>query len=285
MASMLLLKRKIKTAQNVSKTTRAMQMIAASKLKRAQDAALSSRAYVEKLSRMTKNLSRKIDASFSHPYLTVPSTKNNKSLLIALSPDKGLCGGLIANVLREFAAVLKNTTLLVTVGKKIQRRASVGNLVASFPFGNTLPSFEVVYPIVNLINEHIASGNVGKVEVLYTHFGSLFMQNSTVATLLPIAVANNNDLEKQSPFTLFEPSIHDILPTLLARYVEMSLYQYFLESYLSEQAARLLAMQNASNNATEIIETLTLEYNKARQERITSEILDITSGSIFAYAQ
>jgi|SRR5581483_9980470 len=284
MASTLALRRRIKTARNISKTTRAFQMIAASKLKKAQEATLSSRPYVEKLSILNKNVQISLEkAEISHPYL-----KNDSKgvLLIAIAPDKGLCGGLVTNLVRELHQRKNLDFELITVGKKIEHPAArlEKTILATFPFGTTLPTFDLVYPIATLIDQEYLSGKVGTVILLTTHFDSLFSQKPKVTTLLPISplqLKENEEKkeEKEVGLELFEPSPSKILPNLLKHYLEMVLYQHLLESYVSEQAARMVAMQNATDNAKDMIEALTLEYNKARQQKITSEILDITGGS------
>jgi len=279
MVSALQLKRRIKTAQNVSKTTRAMQMIAASKLKRAQEAALAQRPYVEKLTRISRRVRGLVPKESAHPYL---STQKQGTFLLVLSPDKGLCGGLIANLLSEFVRIPKSLAI-VSVGKKIERYAARGgNLIASFPFGTTLPPVDSVFPLVSLIDEYYTKGKVGTVHVLYAHFVSVFVQRATIATLLPITLAEQEQ-DTLQPFSLFEPSIEDLLPSILRRYLEVNVYQFLLESYLSEQAARMIAMHSATDNAKEIIEELTLAYNKVRQERITNEILDISGATLYSY--
>lgn len=282
MANTLRLKRRIKTAQNVSKTTRAMKMIAASKLKRAQLAALASRPYVEKLTLLTNGLTAKIDKDSLPSYMKKGTP--DKEFLIIISPDKGLCGGLIANLIKEYVGLKTKDLLLLTIGKKAEGYLlrTHQEIIASFPFGTTLPSFDFVYPIIKIVNDNFLTGKVGSVKILTSHFASIFSQKPVITTLLPIALPA--EAKKTSGSLLFEPSVAEILPDLLKHYLEMSLYQHLLESYLSEQAARMFAMQNATDNAKDMIEELTLEYNKARQEKITSEILDISSVSFFAYA-
>lgn len=286
MANTQLLRRRIKTAQNVSKTTRAMQMIAASKMKRAQDATLASRPYVEKLSQVSTTLSHRIGKDSSHPFLQTPKEINN-TLLLVFAPDKGLCGGLITNLIREVFQKTQGDKNLIflTVGKKIEHQ--IGRLgkeiVASFPFGTTLPSFNMVFPIGKIVEEYFLTKKVDSVQIVSTHFSSIFAQKPTLTTLLPVSFLKEKEEDLPS-FTLFEPSIPEILPYLLKHYLEMSIYQHLLESFVSEQAARMIAMQNATDNAKEIISALTLSYNKARQSKITSEILDISSGSLNAYA-
>ncbi len=292
MANTIALLRRIRTAQNVSKTTRAMQMIAASKLKKAQEAALASRPYVDKLSVVTRDMTNRVEKA-SLPVYMKETTKTGKTLVIVVAPDKGLCGGLVTNLVKEILRRNNKNEIYVTIGKKIESTvAHVGkDLIASFPFGNTLPKFDVVYPVTKLIDEHFLGGKVDKVEVLSTHFANIFTQKPAWTKLLPILPQDGLSPEipevgKAKPqaksesdhFALFEPDIETILPDLLKRYMEMIIYQEIIESYLSEQAARMLSMQNATNNAKDIIEDLKLEYNKTRQAKITSELLDITGG-------
>jgi len=283
MASKLQLTRRIKTAQNISKTTKAMQMIAASKLKKAQDAALSSRPYVENLLEVTGRLTRGVEQALLPVYMKPPK-QNGKTLFVVIAPDKGLCGGLVTNLARELLRQSKADDIFLTVGKKIESPVArmTKNIVASFPFGTTLPKYDVVYPIAKIVEEQFLSGKVDKVVLISTHFINMFMQKPAVTNLLPIApieeVKDGKKIEEKYEFQLFEPDLESILPDLLKRYMEMSLFQEVLENYLSEQSARMISMQNATNNAKDIIEDLKLEYNKTRQAKITSEILDITGG-------
>lgn len=282
MATLLSLKRRIKAAQNVSKTTRAMQMIAASKLRRAQEATLVTRPYVEKLSELSKRVSGKAGESFSHPYLQTDST-TGKKLLIIFSPDKGLCGPLVTNIVREVLKYDSKEYSYLVIGKKVEHYViQLGKeVIATFPFGTTLPSFEAIFPLVQIIEDQYLGKKVDSVTLLSTHFVSVFSQNVATTQLLPLAVETTEENTGEK-FSLFEPQPTEILPNLLKRYIEMVLYQQLLESYLSEQAARMLSMQNATNNAKEIIEDLRLEYNKTRQAKITSEILDISGGKTYA---
>jgi len=256
-------------------------MIAASKLKRAQDATLASRPYVEKLSTLVSDIADRIDEKNYHPYMKMQA-ETGKTLIIALSPDKGLCGGLVTNLLKEFFKVSdthKNAEYVV-FGKKLEGQVSKlpNEVLATFQFGTTLPSFDVVYPLTELINEYYLGKKVDSVQVLYTDFASIFSQKPTVSQLLPVSITKSDeeDDEQHHSFSLFEPGVQTMLPELLKHYLEMKLYQYFLESFVSEQAARMIAMQNATSNAKDIITDLRLEYNKTRQAKITSELLDIT---------
>jgi F-type H+-transporting ATPase subunit gamma len=281
MANINVLKRRIRTARNVSKTTKALEMISASKLKRAQDEALASRPYVDQLGQVMNKLSQGLKDKETHPYFRQPSSE--KTLLIYFSPDKGLCGGLITNLNRELVSFDKENkeTIYIAVGKK----AEAGlvrfnkNLTASFSFGTNLPPFENVFPLLNLIEDFYLNGKVSKVKILTPKFVNVFSQVVAIEDLLPI---KNLEQENENREFLVEPSQNELLPYVAKHYIEMAIYQYFLECYLAEQSARMVAMQNATNNAKDLIEDFTLEYNKRRQEKITNEILDISGGGAFA---
>lgn len=299
MATLLSLKRRIKTAQNVSKTTKAMQMIAASKLKKAQDAALSARPYVEKLTNISNSIAKRIDEDQMNEYMKSLTT-TDKKLMIVIAPDKGLCGGLVTNLGRELLTFIKENknVAYITVGKKANSIvALMGEVpIASFDFGTTLPSYEAVYPIMTLIDDYFLNKKTSEVYILNSDFQNVFSQTPTVTKLLPVQFetrsasirqaqdkSSGQDTKETASDTIFEPSAGELLPDLIRHFLEMSVYQAFLESYLSEQGARMIAMQNATDNAKDIIEELKLLYNKSRQEKITNEILDI-SGGVFANA-
>lgn len=283
MASLLQLKGRIKAAQNVSKTTKAFQMISASKMKRAQDAALAGRPYVEKLGQLTRSVVGEIDPEKAHPYMRADISPESKTLLIVLSPDKGLCGGLITNLLREFMKYKdQEEGPYILIGKKAEGTVTrfSKEIIASFPFGTTLPGFDAVFPIMKLIDDLFLQKKVDRVKILSTHFTNVFTQTPKITDLLPITEFSNvtnpeEETKKQESFYIFEPSVEELLPGLLKHYVEMTLYQAMLENFVSEQGARMIAMQNATDNANDIIEDLKLEYNKTRQTKITSELLDI----------
>jgi F-type H+-transporting ATPase subunit gamma len=283
MATLLILKRRIKTASNISKTTKAFQMIAASRLKKAQEAATSSKPYVEKLDYLSKNLAQKIDKDNLHEYMKTQAGISAK-ILIVVSPDKGLSGGLVTNLMREVLHLNANGKVYyITVGKKAETAVASLNkeIIASFPFGTSLPDFDAIYPLLKIINEYFLGKKVSEVKILSTKFSSVFTQVPQFSTLLPVKLGEN---EKNSDrVTLFEPSEQELIPDLLQHYLEMMLYQSLLESYASEQAARMIAMKNATDNALDMISDLKLEYNRSRQEKITNELLDIGGGSQIAY--
>lgn len=281
MANLLSLKRRIRAAGNVSKTTKAMQMIAVSKLKRAQDATVAGRPYVEKLTSISQNVLGRLSSNYTHEYMK--KSENTKSLVIVFAPDKGLCGGLITNLIREIMSFDQQNkdSIYLTVGKKTEPTI-VGlqkELVASFKFGTTLPTFDMVLPIVKIIDEYFLGQKIGTVKIISTNFLSVFSQKPKITNILPIEFSS----QESAPFTLFEPLPEKLLPPLLRHLLEMTIYQHLLETYASEQGARMIAMQNATENASEIVQDLQLEYNKGRQEKITNEILDI-GGAAFTFA-
>lgn len=280
MANLLSIKRRIQTAQNVSKTTKALQMIAASKLKRAQNAALSGRPYVDKLTFLSQSIASKVEKENLHPYLLEP--KGDKTLTIVISPDKGLCGSLITNLIREVILSENKNTSYIILGKKLE--SAVGRLnkeiVASFPSGTTLPTFDIVYPILQLADDYFLNGKVSKVNIISAKFISVFTQKVETEQILPIRLETT---EKSTEQAIFEPNAISLLPDLLRHYLEMNIYHRIVENYASEQASRMIAMKNATDNANDVISELQLEYNKGRQEKITNEILDI-GGATFAVA-
>ncbi len=285
MATILALKRRINAAKNVSKTTKAMQMIAASKLKRAQNAVASSKPYVNKISEILDNLLEEAKNNYTHPYLS-PTKKLGKTLLLVLSPDKGLCGSLIANILKEFMNYQRNSdkSNYILVGKKLEGQVVHlnQNVVAAFPFGTTLPGFDKIYPLVQIIDEYYNSGKVDSVKILTAEYINIFTQKPKVTDLLPVKFDFPEKEEDGNEFYLFEPNKKVLLDSLLNHYVEMSVYHKLIESFLSEQASRMMSMQNATDSANDIISDLQLEYNKTRQAKITSELLDITGSSAVA---
>lgn len=277
MASLVALKRRIRVGKNIAKTTRAMQMVAASKTKRAQEGAVRGRPYAEKLAQVAKNLIGRINEDYSHPFL---EEREGRTLILVFSPDKGLCGSLISNLKKELLNFTDfRNAHFITIGQKLAKTLSNMNLkiLADFPMGTTHPTFEKIPSLVKIIVDGLLKNEFSQVFILYSKFISLFTQKAVIEKLLPLQIPQVETKETfSSPSYLFEPSAVEVLEGLLPHYLESLVYQLLLDAYASEQAARMVAMQNATQNAQDIISFLTLEYNKARQERITNEILDIS---------
>jgi F-type H+-transporting ATPase subunit gamma len=266
------LKRRIKTAGNIAQIAKAMEMISASKIKKAQSTVLAHKPYAQKIEILTKRILQNLSSSkFTHPYLEV---KESKTLYIILSPDKGLCGSLNTNLFRKLLEVNLEQNIVVTVGKRAQQfceRMGITTL-SSFNMGTRLPNYRYVYSILEIIKEQYAT-DVRNVEIIYTGFNSVFSQTVSQTKLLPIEKETTEENSEQT--YIFEPGMTELLEDLLPYYVEVKLYNVLLEAHTSEQAARMIAMQNAKNNALDIAAALTLSYNKSRQERITNEILSL----------
>jgi len=273
-----LLRRRIRTAKNIAQIAKAMEMISASKIKKAQDAVEKSLPYSEKISQILEKVLLNLDPTqFSHPYLQ--KNESGKKLLIIFAPDKGLAGALPTNIIRKIMGIADKNTYVITVGKKIERAVSKMELdvIAAFPMGTTLPNYSMVFPLIRIVNEYYLSGKIGKVEILFTEFKSIFAQSPEVKGLLPLTLkVEKAENDQESEYT-FEPNARIILEEILPYSLEIKLYHYLIQAFTAEQAARMVSMQNAKNNALDIVDFLTLSYNKARQMKITNELLDLAN--------
>ncbi|OGM21426.1 ATP synthase F1 subunit gamma [Candidatus Woesebacteria bacterium RIFCSPLOWO2_01_FULL_37_19] len=281
MATIREYRKKIKSTKNIAKITKAMQMVAASKMRRSQDQAQKSRPYAEGLVNLTSLISTQADPSI-HPLLLAKNEDSVKELVILVAPEKGLCGSLITNLAKSFyQSFLVNKNLeFIIVGKKARTIVEKvnGDIIAEFNTGSLQPKYEIVPAIARLAEEKFLSGDVGKVRIIFSEFVNTMTQKPTQKILLPLHLTSEEKVNPENnlnPFYLFEPSAKDITDSLLELYLEIEIYQFLLESYASEQSARMVAMKNATDNAISLTNALTLEFNKARQANITSEISDI----------
>lgn len=280
MANLRAIRLRIRGVKNIAKITRAMEMIAASKMRKAQDRGLAGRPYSEKITAVIAALSALTAGKGGDPLLERRPVKN--IALLQITPDRGLSGGLVGNINRAalgFAMEHKDTPVeMVVVGKKgldAMRRAQ-RNIVAEFTGLGDKPNLYDTLPISRIIMDDFKSGAVDEVYVAYTQFVSTMVQKPVIVKLLPVEPAEIPPT--QNVEYIFEPDAAAVLGSLLPRYVEMKIYHLILESIASEQSARMVAMRSATQNANELIGELTLEYNKARQESITAELLDIVGG-------
>jgi len=280
-ANLQLLKRRIKTSQNIAQIAKAMETISASKIKKAQYAASGNRPYAEKILELAGQAMNQVqNKKFTHKYISLP--KNKKKLYIIITPDKGLCGGLNTNLYKKIFEVDEKNALYITLGKKAERFAGKleGELYASFKLGSTLPDYSLIVQVKNLLDELIDSKSISQAHLLFAEFSSILIQKPITSNLLPINI-NKLESESKSPEAasdaVFEPDAESFLLALLPQYIETQIFNALIQAFTSEQAARMMAMQNAKNNAFDIADYLTLVYNKSRQERITNEILDLTN--------
>ncbi len=287
MASIGKYRKKIKSAKNIAKITKAMQLVAASKMKKAQNMALSGKEYSDGISNLTSILSRYMDKSL-HPLIRNSVNSGSGRLVVLIAPEKGLCGSLVTNLgryIRRLITSEQKRVEAVVVGNKAKQIAARLNLqvVAQFPLGLSYPTFDLAVPIARFIEEKFISGSFGSIDVVYAEFINTMFQEAKHETLLPLDVASNgseNMVQKQKGQYVFEPTASDIVNSLLKMYLETKIYHILLEAYASEQSARMVAMKGATDNAKSLIGDLTLEFNKVRQSVITSEILDIGNAAM-----
>jgi len=279
MPSTLDIRRRIKSVKNTAQITKAMQMVAAAKMRKAQAAALAGRPYQEMLTRVLAALKSRVDPT-SHQLLAVRPVK--QELILIFSTDKGLCGPLNTNLFRELAEVDPGKSEYAVSGRKaVQYIARTRRkLTADFALKDTI-HFSEVRPIARFVSDKFISGEVDQVRVLYPRFVNTLTQQSVLRILLPIPV---EELDLGGPQTggeyLFEPDEHNVLDAILPHYVAFQLFQMALNTRASEHSARMVAMKNATDNAKQLVKDLTLEYNKVRQENITTELLEITTAQL-----
>jgi F-type H+-transporting ATPase subunit gamma len=278
MANTLDIRRRIRSVKNTAQITKAMQMVAASKMRKAQAAALAGRPYQEALDRVLGALHGKVDPR-ENPLLEERPVK--RELIVVISTDKGLCGPLNTNLFRELTTVDSASPLFITVGKKgVQYLARTRReLLADFP-ASEIPRFREIRPVATFCAERFLSHDVDQVRVLYPKFVNTLNQQPTFHRLLPISPAAITSEAKPSGEFVFEPNETAVLAAILPHYLGYEIYQMVLDARASEHSARMVAMKNATDNAKQLVKDLTLEYNKVRQASITTELLEITTAQL-----
>jgi len=283
------IRRRIRSVKNTAQITRAMQLVAASKMKKAQDRALAGRPYILMLGQLLEKVSaRGADLPVDHLFLTKREVKTRG--IIVLSTEKGLCGGLNANLFRELM-LIKGPAKFITMGRKARQFLSQTrrDLIADFTVSDNAP-FSEVQPIFDTAVEAFEKGEIDTVEVYFSRFINTLKQVPRSFQLLPIRGMDQileevreksgvSDLPEDNRELHFEPSAQEILTELLPLYLKKSLYELVLDSRASEHSARMVAMKTATDNAKNLVGELTLLYNKARQTAITQEILEIAAAT------
>lgn len=282
MANLKELKTRITSVKSTKQITSAMKMVAASKLRKAQDKIINLRPYAEKMEGVVKNLVGTVD-DITEFDLLKPAT-NNRKLIVLLTSNKGLCGGFNSNVIKHIRKLVENDKSidLYCVGKKgydYFSRRDYSILDQNIEVFDSV-CFENATKVSNRLIELFVSGKYGKIDIVYNKFKNAGVQILVQEALLPFKTADtvNDDNHKQSNY-LYEPSQFEILSELLPKAVRMQFYKAVLDSNASEQGARMTAMHKATENATELIKDLSIVYNKARQAAITNEIIEIVSGA------
>jgi|ERR1041385_4113155 F-type H+-transporting ATPase subunit gamma len=281
------IRRRIKSIRNTAQITKAMQMVAASKMRKAQQHALAGRPYAQLMNKVLVSLQQRTNPRL-HPLLEIRPLK--KELVLIISTDKGLCGGLNTNLFREATNFDQNKTAFVVSGKKARQfiARTKRDLLADFELKDA-PSFIETKPLSKFCIEKFLRHEVDKVSVLYTHFVNTISQRAVVQTLLPISSfdlpqgANTEETKQDLDPMLgyvFEPKAEELLGVVLPYYIQFQVFQMILDARASEHSARMVAMKNATDNAEQFIKDLTLEYNKMRQAGITTELLEIATAQM-----
>jgi F-type H+-transporting ATPase subunit gamma len=291
MANLRDIRRRIKSVKNTAQITRAMQLVAAAKMKKAQDQAIAGRDYARQLTQVLFDIRANFTEE-SHPLLE--RREGNRELVLVISTDKGLCGPLNTNLARKLKALTSPNAEFVTVGRKLRMMCEkLGKkVIADFTVKDPVP-FAETRPIARFLTQQFLDNNYDKVSIAFTSFVNTLRQEPEVVTLLPIqgqrpgeerafeAVGAGFSVKEHQadPIRdyLFEPSPAEVLGAILPLYVNYEVFQAVVESRASEHSARMVAMKSATDNAKKFIKELTLEYNKLRQSAITAELLEITT--------
>jgi len=288
------IRRRIKSVKNTAQITKAMQMVAAAKMKKAQDAATSGRAYADLLNKVLVSLKARVEENV-HPYFT--EGQGSKTLVILITSDKGLCGAFNTNLLKKvITSDLGPDAEFITIGRKgAQSLARLKkNLSADFPIKDPA-RFPELRPVAKLLQDKFLTGDYQKVLVAFNNFVNTATIIPSLEQILPINPVTlggkrsyegvgqgdvNDATTGPSVEYTFEPSTAEVFAQVLPQYVSNTLFQMLLESRASEHSSRMVAMKNATDNAKQMLKDLSLEYNKLRQAAITNELLEITTAKM-----
>ena len=289
MASTREIRRRIRSVKNIAQITRAQQMVASSKMRRAQERVLSARPYSEQLQTLLARLASQVEGDGDLPLMQSRPVK--RVGIVLMTPDRGLAGALSGNVnrragmlagdLRREAGNAELPISFIAVGRKgrdflVRTRQ---NLIAEFTRLGDQPSQADVRAIAKAVTDAYIAGEVDRVQLVYPKYVSTVVQTPTVLQLLPVQPPAMQEAAGGAPQYIFEPDAETIFAELLPRYVETLIFQPLLETVASFYSAQMVAMRNATDNANDLLDDLTLTYNKARQGAITTQILEIVAGS------
>jgi F-type H+-transporting ATPase subunit gamma len=278
-------RRRIRSVSSTAQITKAMQMVAASKMRKAQQAALAGRPFGRLLYRIQRQATTQM-VNFSHPLLEVRDVR--KRAVILIGTNKGLCGALNNNLFHVAAQFAPQSTVFITAGRKATQFVirTGRQLVAEFACADA-PRFPEARAIAGFARDLFLKGEVDQVQIVATQFVSTLTQKPASIEFLPVGpikglktegAQSEEELAAHATDFLFEPNAQTVLGYLLSRYLDLCVFQVLLNAKASEQSARMVSMKNATDNANDLIENLTLEYNKMRQDNITKELLDIAGG-------
>ncbi len=287
MASTRDIRRRIRSVSSTAQITKAMQMVAASKMRKAQEAALKGRPFVALMYRFQRKATMQA-IDFTHPLLEVREVR--KRAIILIGGDKGLCGALNSNLFRMVAQFDPDSTLVITAGRRAAQfiARTRRQLVAEFNYGDS-PRYSEAKAIAACARDLFLKQEVDEVQVVSTRFINTLSQEPVCVEFLPVGAITGlklpgslteEELAADTTEYVFEPNPEAFLGYLLSHYLNIYIYQVLLNAKASEQSARMVAMKNATDNANALIQDLTLEYNKLRQGKITTELLEIVGGQI-----
>ncbi|WP_395089221.1 ATP synthase F1 subunit gamma [Armatimonas sp.] len=291
MPSMRQIRGRIRTAKNIQQITKAMKMVAAARLKRAQDRVVSARPYANKMKEVMGSLSKAGAGNITHPLLEV--REPSKVGIVIISADRGLCGSYSTNLLKKVQEVLRTggvdggavtpeTTKLLLAGRKVQTyfRRRPYTIAGEFVLNMTNPTFAEAQEIAKQARDLYISGDVDIIYLVYTKFLSALVQKPLMVQMLPMVAEDNDDGSVAgSEDYIFEPDAETLFGNMLPRSVDTLVYQALIESVASEHGARMTAMSSATDNAGKMIAGLTLAANRARQASITKELAEIVGGA------
>ena len=278
-SNMQSIKRRIKSVESTEKITKAMQLVATSKLQKTRKQLEESKPYYTMVQQTVAEILESNKGKIESPYLK--ENPNCKSVYIVITSSLGLCGGYNANVIKTIANEVKDDDIVYMIGSKgasylEHRQIQYNHEYLSL---NSTLDFKEIVKLVGELTNMYKNKEINKIKIIYTQFVNNLTFTPRVVTLLPVDVNEYKDIEITNKYTIFEPSPSDVLNHLIPMYLQSVVYGYLVESVTSENASRRVSMENATDNAQELIEKLLLKYNQARQTAITNEISEIVAGA------
>ncbi|WP_133128040.1 F0F1 ATP synthase subunit gamma [Legionella nagasakiensis] len=276
---------KIASIKNTQKITRAMEMVAASKMRKTQDRMRASRPYATKIYEVVKHIAR-ANSEYRHPFMSAREIK--RVGVIVVTSDRGLCGGLNSNLLRETLNSMRpwhtqgKEVDLCVIGRKGQSffKRVGGRVIASIDNLGDAPGVNELIGVVKVMLDAFYQGEIDALHVIYNEFVNTMTQRPLIKQLLPLPISEEDSKTLGHHWDyIYEPDAKELLDELLERYIELQVYQAVVENIACEQAAKMIAMKSATDNAGELIKEFQLAYNKARQAAITQELAEIVGGA------
>lgn len=278
-SNMQSIKRRIKSVESTKKITKAMQLVATSKLRKTRNQLDELKPYYSKVQETVAEILESNKGMIDNPYLK--ENPDGRTVYIVITSSLGLCGGYNANVFKAIADVIKDNDLIYAIGSKGAGYLAHRHIEYNHSYIdlNTSMDFKEIVRLVGELTDMYKKQEISKIKIIYTQFVNNLTFTPKMMTLLPVDTSDFDDIEVTKKYTLFEPSPNSVLNTLIPMYLQSVIYGYLVESVTSENASRRISMENATDNAQELIEDLLLKYNQARQTAITNEISEIVAGA------